>query len=449
MSNDSKSGSPPSGIFSRSRELLSLASKLGQKELGARVNKLISETPQLKQLQIQMDQAQELVKSLSHLRGAAMKAGQMLSMEARDYLPPEVIEILGKLQDSSETMGKEQVLSILNEELGNDIVSSLDNFIPTPFASASIGQVHKVRYKDQAAALKVQYPGVASSLRSDIYMLKKLSGTFIKMTGKDIKIDTLFDELASILEQEVDYIQEAMNMQKYREILSPDSRFIVPQPIEDLTNGRVLGMTFENGMKVDDWIKSNPSQEERNEIGKAFLDLYVIEFFENGFVQTDPNFGNFLIRKNSDFQAKGIPETQIVVLDFGAMKSFSKEFITDYRKLLKAIRESQEDELFQLFVNMKMMDPRESKECQQAFAAMLRASLAPFEDERQPFDFSSSEYSKEVRDLSTAFTKKIKYSAPPHQILFLHRKLSGLFRLLQSMKVKIPLQDYWENFVQV
>lgn len=449
MGNDTKSGAPPSGIFSRSKELLSLATKLGQKEFGSRVNKLVSETPQLKNLQIQMDQAQELVKSLSHLRGAAMKAGQMLSMEARDYLPPEVIEILAKLQDSSETMGKDEVLGVLNEELGSSIVSSFDNFIPTPFASASIGQVHKVRYNDQSAALKVQYPGVASSLRSDIYMLKKLSGTFIKVTGKDIKIDTLFDELATILEQEVDYIQEAMNMQKYREILSDDPRFVVPQPIEDLTNARVLGMTFEPGMKVDDWINTNPTQEQRNEVGRAFLDLYVIEFFENGFVQTDPNFGNFLIRKNVDFEDKGIPEIQIVVLDFGAMKSFSKEFIVDYKKLLKAIRDDKEEELFQRFVDMEMMDPRESKECQEAFAAMLRASLIPFEDERQPFDFSSSEYSKEVRDLSTAFTKNIKYSAPPHQILFLHRKLSGLFRLLQSMKVKIPLQSYWENFVQV
>ena len=440
MSDSKKTGEPPKSLFSRSRELVGVVAKIGQKEVSSRIATLLADNPSLKKFGNQIEQAQLLVDSLKHLRGAAMKAGQMLSMEARDFLPPEVIEILNELQDQSDSMKSSVVVEILQKDLGPEVLGEIRNLTDLPVASASIGQVHRASFRGQDVAIKVQFPGVAESIGADLFMLRKVANTFLAVSGKHVHLDTLFTELSEILKQEVDYVAEATHMEEYGQMLQGHKGYVVPKPICEIVNRRVLGMSFEGGVKPDDWIRSNPPEEQKIAIARRILDLYVIEFFDNGFVQTDPNFGNFLIR----------PETnELVVLDFGAMKRYPKTFIQKYKQLLRIIREGSPEKIISFVEEMKLMDPRESQECKDAFVAMLKMSLEPFEDKNQPFDFSSSAYSSDMRKSSLHFTKLIRYSAPPHQILFLHRKLSGIFRLLQSMQVKIPLQDYWENFVSV
>ncbi len=435
---------PPSGLFRRSKELLSLAAKVGQKELSSKISKFASNNPALthsvNKLQTQLSQAQLLVESLSHLRGAAMKAGQMLSIEAADYLPPEVIKILTKLHDSSETMPYQNVEEILKAELSPESLSKIENISTLPIASASIGQVHRARYQNHDIALKIQFPGVDKSLRSDVVLLKNIAKAFVTIKGKNISLDELFEEFILILEQEVDYLKESENMIRYKNMLAQDPRFVIPAAFEELTSARVLAMSYETGLRPSDWLDTNPSSEEREFFAKAFLDLYVAEFYKFGFVQTDPNFGNFLIRPD---------QKTLVLLDFGAMKSFDPSFIESYRGLLKTIVNGSDQEIYAYTVAMGILDSRESKECQAAFADMLRLSVAPFDAQYKTFDFGSSHYSKEMNQKSMNFTRLIQFSPPPKDILFLHRKLSGLFRLIQSMKVKIPLQDYWENFVSV
>jgi len=337
-------------------------------------------------------------------------------------------------------MAFEDVSKILEKELGADTLTTLSSLTETPIASASIGQVHKAQYDGQEIALKIQFPGVDKSLESDVYLLKKIANAFVKIQGKDIQLDDLFEEFIDILKQEVDYLKEASHMTRYREMLASDPRYVIPIAIPNLTTSRVLGMTYESGMRPQDWLDSSPSDEERDFFARAFLDLYVSEFYRHGFVQTDANFGNFLIRPR---------EKQLVLLDFGAMKVFDEDFRNQYRTLLKLIQTGNDEEIFQFAVEIGMLDSRESKECQKAFGDMLRLSVAPFEGEGTAFDFGSSEYSTQMNEKSMKFTRLIRYSPPPKNILFLHRKLSGLFRLLQSMKVKITLQEYWENFVSV
>jgi aarF domain-containing kinase len=432
MGDSKKSGGAPASLFSRSKELVGLLAKLGQKELSGRVSALLSENASLKKLGSQVDQAQALVEALKHLRGAAMKAGQMLSIEARDFLPPEVIEILNQLQDQSESMRSSVVAQILLKELGPELLGEIRDLSENPIASASIGQVHRAKFRGQDVAIKVQFPGVAESISSDLFLLKKVSEAFIKVSGKEIRLEGLFEELGEILRQEVDYVSEATHMEEYATMFVDRPGYVV--------NGRVLGMTYESGLKPDEWLSRNPSDEEKTKLARKILDLYVIEFFENGFVQTDPNFGNFFIR----------PETgDLVILDFGAMKRYPPAFVQQYKQLLRLIRNGTPEQIIEHTRSMRLLDPRESPECMQAFVSMLRMSLEPFEPQHQPFDFASNAYSSDMRKSSLHFTKLIRYSAPPHQILFLHRKLSGIFRLLQAMRVKSPLQDYWENFVSV
>jgi aarF domain-containing kinase len=405
-------GLPPKSLFGRSKELLGLAARVLGKE--------------------QLDQAHLLVESLGHLKGAAMKAGQLLSLEARDFLPPEVVDVLSQLQDKSEAMPEAKVREILEREL-HVYYREIEGLSAAPMASASIGQVHAARFRGQEVALKVQFPGVADSIGTDLFLLRKIAEGFVRLSGRNMNLDSVFSELAIVLRQEVDYVQEATFMEEYAELAKNEPRLVVPRPVCELTTGRVLGMSLERGVRVDDWIKSGPSKLERESYARLFLDLHVFEFLRNGLVQTDPNFANFLIRPD---------EGKLVVLDFGAMKRFTPQFRSRYSGLLALILEGGDSELLAEAFSMGLLSPKESNECQDLFLRMLRLSAEPFAAARQPFNFGASEYSREIREASLAFTKKIRHSPPPHSILFLHRKLGGIFRLLQTLNVSLDLTSY-------
>jgi aarF domain-containing kinase len=163
-----------SSVFGRSLQLITMASKLAQKELGRSVHKgLAGDYDGSSLVKTRVDQARVLAENLSQLKGAAMKAGQLLSIDSSDFLPPEVIEILSKLQDSAEPIAFEKLRSVVTEDIAPEVFSQVENLEEKAFAAASIGQVHRARYKGQEIVLKIQYPGVADSIDSDLRILKK------------------------------------------------------------------------------------------------------------------------------------------------------------------------------------------------------------------------------------------------------------------------------------
>ena len=431
----SKNGKPPSGLFSRSKELLGLAAKLSAQELSKRVG---NDTP-LKSLSLQMAQAAELVQSLGRLKGAAMKVGQLISVEGRDFFPPEVLDVLSKLQDSAPPMSFEDVQRQLQTELGPEKFSQIEGLEPQALAAASIGQVHRARWKGEDIVFKIQYPGVSASIDTDLILLKNLArGALALSPRRNIPMDDLFDEIASLLKQEVDYTQELALLTEYRETLGHHPEFVFPKPIPELSSSQVLAMSFEGGLKIQEFLRTNPSSESRNDFGNKILNLYALEFFEHGFVQTDANFGNFLLR----------PETgQLVCLDFGATRRYSPEFRRDYRQLLKLVRDSNKNQTIQHCVQMGLISELEEAACKDAFFWMLRRSTEPFEAHRQPFVFEDRNYAREVRESAFAFTKLVRHSPPPHQLIFLHRKLGGVFNMLKTLGAKIDLTPYWHRLI--
>ena len=429
---------PPNSIFSRSREMMALLAKLGQKELGSKMGNLVGTRDPLRDLKTQLDQAHLLVESLGRLKGAAMKAGQLLSIEARDFLPPEVIDILSKLQDNARGMSFEEIETILKSELGEARFADLEGLSFEPIAAASIGQVHKATHQGQQVAIKVQFPGIAQTIESDLSMLRNIARGFLAISRKPIDLEHLFEELKTVLLQEVDYKLEAELMSEYHDLLKKHPGYLAPSVVPELTTSHVLTMSFEHGLKLTEWLATNPPQELRNEFGQKVLDLYTLEFFVAGLVQTDPNFANFLFRPI---------EHELVVLDFGATKRYTPEFRDNYRALLKKIRSASDGEILEHSIKMGLLLEGESPECQVAYCHMLRMSIEPFADHRQPFNFNDLDYSSEVRNATVAFTKLINHSPPPHQIIFLHRKLGGIFSMLKTMKAQIDLRPYWEKLV--
>ncbi|MGB5639389.1 MAG: AarF/ABC1/UbiB kinase family protein, partial [Sedimenticolaceae bacterium] len=253
--------------------------------------------PSVGDLLLTQGNAQRLGDRLSEMRGAAMKVGQLLSMDSGQLLPPQLGELLARLRGDAHAMPLGQVAGVLKQAWGEGWESRFARFTFTPLAAASIGQVHQAILKDgQRLAVKIQYPGIRASIDSDVENVATLL-RFARLVPAEIDFAPLLREAKSQLHDEADYRREAVALGRFAELLEPDSRFEVPAVIETLTTEQTLTMQFLDGDPIESLADAPPL--ERNEAAAALLELALREVFDWGLVQTDPNFANFLYSPHS------------------------------------------------------------------------------------------------------------------------------------------------------
>lgn len=435
---------PPRSVWSRSSKLLKLAAGLAQKEAAGRIARAFEKGEELAHrlhtAKVQVEQAREIVEHLGQLKGAAMKAGQLLSMELRDVLPPEVVEILSKLQDSGNHVGFSEIRSILKDELGDELLSQLE-VQEAPLASASIGQVHLAHWNRpdgtrEAIVLKVQFRGIADTIESDLAVLEKVARLFLAMQLKDIEVSGAFDELKAVLVRETDYEAEAEALERYRAKAADLAGVRVPRCFRELSTKRVLALSYESGVKVDAFLSTNPSREDREHFAHVFLDLYFREFFDWGLVQTDANFANFLFRPST---------RELVVLDFGATRDYPQAFRDDYRALILSSYRRDEQATYEAAIRLGLIDPTESEAARRALFVLLESVLCIFRDEQQPYDFADRKHTDAAAEALKAFYKTLKRGTAPAQLIFLHRKLAGVHAMGKALGAKMDLRVYWRR----
>lgn len=423
-----------SSTFARTVELAKLATRVGLKELRSG------------DVRSRLEQATLIVQSLSNLKGAAMKAGQLLSLDLNHYFPPEAIEILSQLQNAAVAQPFESMEKILRSELGPEKFSRLSSISETPIGVASIGQVHRAKYSNEEIVLKVQYPGVADSIESDLKILKGLASSFCQITGRKMDLNPLFSEFSYLLNQEVDYEKEAALQCEYSkmasELVSKNGvSYRVPSVFKDMSTKRVIAMSYESGVGLRSWINSKPSKAQREQLAVAILDLYFNELFNWRLVQTDPNWANFLIDEKGS-------QTDLVLLDFGATRTYSKEFVRNYIALLDYAAGDQSEKLKALAIDFKLIDARESAAAFQAFEEMLKTAIRPFfsaSAKSALFDFSDPVHNLNSQNAAKALSDELVYSPPPYNLVFLHRKLAGVYSILKSLGVQLDVSTYWEK----
>lgn len=374
--------------------------------------------------------ATKLTEEMSELRGAVLKVGQLLSLDAGDFLPPEAIEVLQKLQKDVEPIPFKIIENQLKVELKEKFSEITVN--PKALAVASIGQVHEAVWRDQQIVIKVQYPRIKESIPRDIKMIRFMLNQWSLLFQKSIDFDPFLSELEKTLILETDYRQEAYFMTRAGEIFSHDERFLVPKLIPELSTDRVLAMQRMHGKSLTEWLKTNPTVSEKDKLARSLFELFILEFFKYGFVQTDPNPGNFLITSDN----------QIVLLDFGATKFYEKKFIEQYSSILQATYERDKQKVMDLSFEFNLLNPRESDATLELYVKMMDATIEPFRNNR-PFSFADKEYAEESKNYAMKFMKACKYSPPPENILFLHRKLGGIFQFIKQMDVSLNLYEYW------
>lgn len=417
--------------FKRAYEITKMAAQLGLKEITAG------------DLHSRIEQAKILTESLSQLRGAAMKAGQLLSLDLEDYFPPEAIKILSQLQNSVTDMPEIDVRKILIRHLPPNKYQQVVQLTTTPLAAASMGQVYKAQLKIEGeekllpVVFKVLYPGLENAVESDVSLLKKAMWAFCKMTGREMALDALFEEIEIVLRNEMDYDYEKRAYEKFY-TLTEEKKWLyqnvkTPKVIPDFCTQQFLCLTYEPGPTLKTWIESDQPVEARQKMALTLLDLYMTEFFEWGYVQTDPNPSNFLVQ-----------DKNLVALDFGASKHYDIEFRQRYSNLLKTVRTLNEQAIIEESIAFGLISPKESKEAFAVFTELLKLGVQPFLQE-SIFNFSDDTFLKENSRLSKELLQKLKYSPPPHQLIFLHRKLGGIYAILRKLKVEIDVNQFWKR----
>jgi aarF domain-containing kinase len=418
----------PTGLWSRGSKLMGMASKMAINEIGSRLKNWEDEKDKL---QSKVELAQTIVKTMSELKGASMKLGQLMSMDMGEFLPPEVIKVLENLHQNSTFLSYDKIEDILKEELGEKF-SHLKDISQIPLAAASIGQVHTATLDNKLVVIKVQYPGVAESIPSDLRLLKMLLKNLSFIQGKSTDLDPFFKEVEEVLTRETDYVLETQMLGRYRQVFE-NSVYVIPEVYPEYSTKKIITMQRIEGKSFNEWFEKSLLGERQN-LAHELMSLYLEEFFQHGLVQTDPNPGNFLLTKNN----------QMALLDFGAVKEYERSFIEDYRKVLIAAFEQDEAKIMDESVRLSFIDVRENDEVKGIYLSMMECLAAPFRQEA-PFDFADKKFYEDSKNLSWDLSRKCKYSPPPKDLLFLHRKLAGIFILIRKLEVKIILKDYWHK----
>ncbi|GBG28548.1 Atypical kinase COQ8A, mitochondrial [Hondaea fermentalgiana] len=371
--------------------------------------------------------------TLCRMRGAALKLGQMLSIQDETVLPPQLSRALERVRQSADIMPSAQLDKVLRDELGADWRDNFVKFNNRPFAAASLGQVHQALLKTESGpvpvAVKVQFPGVADSIDSDLNNLKRLAD----VTGifpRGLFIDRIVEVMKEELREECDYLAEAEHQMKFRDLLKDDSdAFFVPRAFKQTTTSRVLTTELARGVPIDK-VVDTLSQEKRNRIGRLLLRLSLKELFEFRYMQTDPNFSNYMYDDKTG---------RVVLLDFGATRAYGREFVDDYMELVWAASNSDRAAILDYSVRLGFLTGDESQAMKNAHIHTGLEIGRPFQHD-EPFDFRGSRMVNQMSKHGGTFMNE-RLTPPPKEVYSLHRKLSGAYMTCIKLGAIFPCRD--------
>lgn len=390
--------------------------------------------PQMSDLLLTPANALRTAEQLSRLRGAAMKLGQMISLDAGDVLPAELTAILARLRDAAHFMPPAQLNRVLTTELGADWRRRFARFDPTPIAAASIGQVHRATLPDgQVVAVKVQYPGIAASIDADVDNV----ATLLRLSGllpPGLDVAPLLAEAKRQLHEEADYAREAEQMRRYGALLVGEPAFVVPRPVAALSGPRVLVMDFVPGQPIEALAAAD--DETRNTAAAALVGLVLREVLELGLMQTDPNFANFRWQAETG---------RIALLDFGATRAVPPATSEAYRRLFAAGLAEDRPALRAALVEAGFVGPATLERHGPALDGMIEVMMAHL-GRPDPFDFADRSFVDRLRGhAAPIMADRAAWHVPPVDALFVQRKVSGTALLAVRLRARFALRGMVER----
>ena len=399
-------------------------------------------------------QANYVVEELGKLKGSVVKIGQMLALYGEHVLPPEITRALQTLNDDTATLSWPKIEQTLRRTL-RDKFSELE-VDPVPIGTASLAQVHRatVIATGEEVVLKIQYPGVAEAIDSDLALFKRLLKVS-NVVPQTRALDTWFEEIRDLLHHEVDYDAEANTTQRFYERLIDDTRYVVPKINRNYSSKRLLCMTYESGVVVTSDAVHQLSHERRNAIGQAAIEIMMQEIFVWGEMQTDPNFGNYLVRisVNTDEIDK------LVLLDFGAIRQFDDTLLTIAHNLLRAGYHHDHQAMMTSMTGYEFFDTMSDK-VRSDIAALFLLATEPFShpdsnpnipadclDSQKRYIWANSKLHSRISASATKAVQSFEFNLPPKEFMFISRKFIGAYTFLTVVNAHTDSEKLVKPFI--
>ena len=394
------------------------------------------ERPEFRALLMTPQNISRIANRLAEMRGAAMKIGQLVSMDTGEMLPPELAQIMARLRDDAHFMPPAQLKRVLNSNWREGWLKEFKHFNVRPVAAASIGQVHRATLKDgRDMAIKVQYPGVARSIDSDVANV----GALIRLSGllpKGFDLAPYLEEARQQLHDETDYPGEGRFLEEFRGILAEDTRFRLPELFADWTTPNILSMGFVEGQPIE--AVAVLPQEVRDALAGAMIDLVLRELFDFGLMQTDPNFANYRYDDNTG---------RIILLDFGATRRISKGIAENYRQLLRAGSIDDREAMRRLSIEIGFFSEQTETRHQDKILQMMALVFTAMKD-TSPFDFARTELSQRMQREGMELADSGFIPPPvPIDVLLIQRKFGGVFLLASKLEARVDVAGLFARYI--
>jgi predicted unusual protein kinase regulating ubiquinone biosynthesis (AarF/ABC1/UbiB family) len=423
----------PTNKIQRATKLVSTGVKVGGNYLKYYGEKLIN--PELTKDKLNENNAEDIYDGLKKLKGSALKVAQMLSME-KNMMPKAYVEKFSLAQFQVPPLSPPLVRKTFKRYFGDAPEALYDTFNAESVAAASIGQVHKATKDGKNLAVKIQYPGVAESISSDLALVKPVAIKMFNLKGKDS--DKYFKEIEGKLLEETDYeleVKQSIEITKACEMI-PNLKF--PKYYEELSGEKIITMDWMSGEHLSQFTNVNTDKNKANILGQALWDFYMYQMHILKQIHADPHPGNFLVDGD-----------HLVAIDFGCVKQVPESFYVPYFELAKPENINDPEiflqKMFQLEILKEEDSPEEIKFFSELFYEMLHLFTQPFHGE--VFDFSDKDFFGKIADLSEKYSKdtelrKMNGNRGSKHFLYINRTFFGLYNLLNDLGAKVSINNY-------
>lgn len=424
----------PTGKIERASKLMKTGVKIGGNYVKYYGKKLVNR--ELTKDQLNEDNAEDIYDGLKTLKGSALKVAQMLSME-KNMLPRAYVDKFSLSQFSVPPLSAPLVRKTFKKYLGKYPEEIFDTFDRDSINAASIGQVHKATKDGKELAVKIQYPGVAESISSDLALVKPIALKMFNIKGKDS--DKYFKEVEDKLLEETDYLLEIEQSKEITESCSLIEGLEFPKYYENLSSKRIITMDWMNGKHLSEFEKTDFSKEVGNKLGQTLWDFYMYQIHVLRKVHADPHPGNFLVNEQGN----------LIAIDFGCIKEVPDEFYVPYFELAKKeVLENDAiftEKMYELEILTTTDSTQEISFFKSMFKKMLTLLTAPLNEEE--FDFGADDFWNRIAELSEQFSKdteirKMNGNRGSKHFLYMNRTFFGLFNLLHDLKANVQVNNF-------
>jgi len=424
----------PTGKIGRTGKLVQTGVKIGGNYLKYYGKKAFNS--ELTRDELDEDNASDIYDSLKSLKGSALKVAQMLSME-KNLLPGAYVEKFSLAQFSVPPLSAPLVRKTFKKYHGEYPEDLYDTFAAQSVNAASIGQVHKATKNGRKLAVKIQYPGVADSISSDLAMVKPIALKMFNMQAKDS--EKYFKEVEGKLLEETDYILEVKQSKEISEACShiPNLRF--PKYYEELSSERIITMDWMDGVHLSEFAKRNEDQELANKVGQALWDFYMFQIHSLKQVHADPHPGNFMVDKDNN----------LIAIDFGCIKQIPDDFYEPYFSLTNRENLNNQEFFYDRLIELEILNQKDSNKEKKFFSEMFHEMFTMFSTpyQSEKFDFTDENFWRHLTELSEKYSKdpelrRMNGNRGSRHFLYMSRTFFGLYNLLHDLKAKVDINKF-------